>query len=171
MRLFAGWTTANRAALALLLASATLCAVEAAGARRLEALPSSVRASSPKPMPRIVMSGGGGDGAVLAAVARDPFRADRRRPPGRLPAPGTPPPAPAYTPAAAPSPAMMLRLMGTVVLPGGGLAVVAGAEGEGRILRVGQEMAGYKLVRVGPGTATMAGEGTTVVLRTAGAAQ
>jgi hypothetical protein len=66
---------------------------------------------------------------------------------------------------------MMLRLMGTVVLPNGGVAVVAGAEGEGRILRVGQEMAGYKLVRVGPGTATMRGEDTTVVLRTAGAAQ
>jgi hypothetical protein len=170
--MFAGWTTANRAALALLLASATLCAAEAAGARRLEPLPSSVRAATPKPMPRIVVGGGGGDGAVLAAVARDPFRADRRRPPGRLPAPGTPvPAAPAHTPAAAPSPAMMLRLMGTVVLPNGGLAVVAGADGEGRILRVGQEMAGYKLVRVGPGTATMAGGDTTVVLRTAGAAQ
>jgi hypothetical protein len=167
MRLFAGWTTANRAALGLLVASAALCASEAAGARRLEPLPTSARAAKPVPMPRISRRGGGSDAAVLAAVSRDPFRADRRRSPPRLTV-GAPiqAPAAAYVPAAAPSPAASFRLLGTVATPGGGLAVVAGMDGQGRVLRVGQALAGYRLVRVGPGTATLTGEDTTVVLRT-----
>lgn len=176
MRLFAGWTTANRAALGLLAASAALCASEAVGARRLEPLPTSARAAKPPPMPTIARRGGGSDASVLAAVSRDPFRADRRRSLPRLTV-GTPiqAPAAAYVPVAAPSPAAAFRLLGTVVLPGGGLAVVAGVDGQGRVLRVGQALAGYRLVRVGPGTATLAGEDTTVVLRTtataSGAAQ
>jgi len=167
MRLFAGWTTANRAALGLLVASAALCVSEAAGARRLEPLPTSARPAKPVPMPRIAQRGGGSDAAVLAAVSRDPFRADRRRSPPRLTV-GTPIQAPeaAYVPPAGPSPAASFRLLGTVMIPGGGLAVVSGVDGQGRVLRVGQSLAGYRLVRVGPGTATLTGADTTVVLRT-----
>ncbi|HEY0151359.1 MAG TPA: hypothetical protein VGB92_05135 [Longimicrobium sp.] len=168
MRLFAGWTTANRAALGLLVASASLCVSEAAGARRLEPLPTYARAAKPVPMPRVTQRGGGSDAAVLAAVSRDPFRADRRRSPTRLTV-GTPIQAPAaeyVEPGAGPSPAASFRLLGTVALPGGGLAVVAGVDGQGRVLRVGQSLGGYRLVRVGPGTATLTGADTTVVLRT-----
>ncbi|HEX5726141.1 MAG TPA: hypothetical protein VFX98_11785, partial [Longimicrobiaceae bacterium] len=108
------------------------------------------------------------DAAVLAAVARDPFRADRKRPPGRYRMPGeavTLPETPAPVAMEAPAPVYLFRLLGTVVMPGGGLAALAGQAGEGRVVRVGQEFEGFRLTRVGPATATLVGPDTTLVLQ------
>src|SRR6185436_16139998 len=95
------------------------------------------------------------DGVVLAAVARDPFRADRKRPPGRYRLPGepAPPSAPAAMPMGTPAPPVYsYRLLGTVVLAdGGGLAALAGPTGEGKVVRTGQSIDQFRLVRVTPG--------------------
>jgi hypothetical protein len=72
--------------------------------------------------------------------------------------------APAYT---APAPSYSFRALGTVILPdGSGLAAVAGQSGEGRVLRVGQSIEGFRVVRVAPGVVTLQGADTTLVLRT-----
>lgn len=165
------WTPANRAALAALAASALLCLVAAEGARRLDPPPAAGRGAPLPELPEAAAErGAGSDSLILAAVARDPFRADRRRPPGRYRMPGSAPePAPytfAYTPPAAPPP---LALLGTVVLPDGrGLAAVGARGGESRVLRTGESLAGFRLVRVGSGTATLTDGDTTLMLKTEG---
>ena len=110
------------------------------------------------------------DGVVLAAVARDPFRADRKRPPGRYRLPGeAPSPAPAIPMGTPAPPVYAYRLLGTVVLAdGGGLAALAGPSGEGKVVRTGQSIDQFRLVRVTPGSATLAGADTTLVLRSGG---
>jgi hypothetical protein len=169
MNLFAGWTMANRVALAVLAASVLLVAGAAAGARRVEPLPAAPAPRRAAPMPEVApRAGGASDAAILAAVARDPFRPDRQRPPGRYRMPGeAPPEPPAPVMAPPPAPAVVFRLLGTVVLPdGSGLAALAGPTGESRVLRVGQSMDNFRLTRVTPGSATLAGEDTTLVLKT-----
>jgi hypothetical protein len=61
--------------------------------------------------------------------------------------------------------------VGTVVLADGrGLAALTGQNGESRIVRVGEEMDGFRVVRVGSGTATLSNGDTTLVLKTQGGA-
>ncbi|HYR06875.1 MAG TPA: hypothetical protein VEQ60_03825 [Longimicrobium sp.] len=173
MSLLAGWTLSNRIALAAAALSAALCGTVVADARRLDALPRRAEPEAMEPMPRIALPPRDDAGVrVLAAVSRDPFRPDRRRPPGRyrLPGEALPPAAmpayaaPAYT---APAPSYSFRALGTVILPdGSGLAAVAGQSGEGRVLRVGQSIEGFRVVRVAPGVVTLEGSDTTLVLRT-----
>ena len=162
------WTAANHVALAALAASALLCAAAVAEARRVDPLPGDVPAARPATMPQVAARrASSGDARVLAAVARDPFRADRRRPPGRYRMPGEPAPSPGpvYAPAAPPPPAF--TLVGTVVLANGrGLAAVAGAGGTSRLLRVGEEMDGFRVLRVGNGTAALSNGDTTLLLKT-----
>jgi hypothetical protein len=111
----------------------------------------------------------GSDAAVVAAVARDPFRADRRRPPGRYRLPGEAVAAPVAPPTEQPVPVWNLRLLGTVVLPDGrGLAAMAGQSGESRIVRTGETIDGFRLTRVTPGSVTLTGNDTTLVLRSGG---
>jgi hypothetical protein len=107
----------------------------------------------------------GSDAAILAAVAKDPFRPERSRPAGRYRMPGeaVPPPM-AAAPVAPPAPVWNLRLLGTVALPSGGIAAIAGQTGESRVVRVGQEIDGFKLVRVTPGKARLEGNDTTLTL-------
>jgi hypothetical protein len=172
---FVSWTPANRAALAVLAASILLCALAASGARRLAVLP---REGEPRPaaaMPEVVArAAAGSDAQILSAVARDPFRPDRRRPPGRYRLPGQEPPPEApperydYTP---PPAAPLFGLLGTVVLPGGrGLAALSGQGGVSRIVRVGETMDGFRVVRVTSGAATLTDGDTTIVLTTQGGA-
>jgi hypothetical protein len=172
MSLLAGWTLSNRIALAAAALSAALCGTAVADARRLDPLPRRAEPEAMAPMPRIAPRPGDAAGVqVLAAVSRDPFRPDRRRPPGRYRLPGEelPAAAPAYTPPAytPPPPTYAFRALGTVILPdGSGLAAVAGQGGEGRVLRVGQSIEGFRVVRVAPGVVTLEGNDTTLVLRT-----
>ena len=49
---------------------------------------------------------------------------------------------------------------------GTGLAAVAGQSGESRVVRVGEEIDGFRLTRVGNGTATLQDGDTTLVLET-----
>ena len=99
---------------------------------------------------------------VLAAAARDPFRADRRRPAARygesVPASG------------AVASISGLRLLGTAAWPGDGTSGVAAIQVTGqppRVIRVGQTVEGLRLLGVASGVATFAGRDTTVVLRLA----
>jgi hypothetical protein len=171
MSLLPGWTTANRVALGAAALSAALCGSAVAEARRLDPLPARAEPERMEPMPRVAAKPGDPSGVlVLATVARDPFRPDRRRPPGRYRLPGEPvpmpvmPPMPTYAP---PPPSYAFRNLGTVVLPDGtGLAAVAGQSGEGRVLRVGQSIDGFRLTRIAPGVITLEGADTTLVLRT-----
>lgn len=170
MSLLPGWTTANRVALGVAALSAALCGSAVAEARRLAPLPARAEPEAMEPMPQVAPRPGDASGvAVLATVARDPFRPDRRRPPGRYRLPGeavpvAPMPAPTYTP---PPRSYAFRNLGTVVLPDGtGLAAVAGQSGQGRVLRVGQSIDGFRLTRVAPGVITLEGADTTLVLRT-----
>lgn len=173
MSFLARWTPANRIALGALAASILLCALAFAGARRVAALPDP---PDPRPAPTMpdvaARPEAASDAQILSAVARDPFRPDRRRPPGRYRLPGDAPPPEAqptydYTP---PPPAPpTLSLVGTVVLEDGrGLAALAGQGGESRVVRVGEEMDGFRVVRVTSGTATLSNGDTTIVLRTEG---
>ena len=171
MSLLTGWTVANRVALGVAALSAALCGTAVAEARRVGPLPARAEPEAMEPMPQVTAKGGDPSGVlVLSTVARDPFRPDRRRPPGRYRLPGeavAPAPAyvaPAYTP---PPPTYSFRNLGTVVLPdGSGLAAVAGQSGEGRVLRVGQSIDGFRVTRIAPGVVTLRGADTTLVLRT-----
>jgi hypothetical protein len=170
MSLLTGWTTANRIALGVAALSAALCGTAVAEARRLDPLPARAEPETMEPMPRVIAKPGDESGVlVLSTVARDPFRPDRRRPPGRYRLPGEQVPAapmamPSYTP---PPPTYPFRNLGTVVLPDGtGLAAVAGQSGEGRVLRVGQSIDGFRVTRIVPGVVTLRGADTTLVLRT-----
>lgn len=171
MSLLPGWTMANRVALGAAALSAALCGSAVAEARRLDPLPARAEPERMEPMPQVAAKPGDPSGVlVLSTVARDPFRPDRRRPPGRYRLPGeavpvaAAPAMPTYTP---PPPSYAFRNLGTVVLPDGtGLAAVAGQSGEGRVLRVGQSIDGFRLTRIAPGVITLQGADTTLVLRT-----
>lgn len=170
----AGWTAGNRAAAAALAGAALLCVLAFLGARRVEPLPAAPAARRTAEMPVVAArKPAASDAQILAAVARDPFRPDRKRPPGRYRMPGEAPP-PQEQPANAfvpPPPPPALRLTGTVVLADGrGLAALAGQSGESRIVRVGEEMDGFRVVRVTNGSATISNGDTTLVLKTEGGA-
>lgn len=173
---FGGWTQENRIALAVLAASALLFASAVHGARRIAPAPEAGEARAVARMPDVAARApAASETQILRAVARDPFRADRRRPPGRYRMPGSePPPAQAdpagfgYTP---PMASPVFTLLGTVILGDGrGMAALSGQGGESRIVRVGEEMDGFRVVRVGNGTATLTDGDTTLVLETEGGA-
>lgn len=168
MSIFAGWTPANHAALGALAASLLLLGAVAAEARWIEPLPAAPAPPRAAAMPRVTPRAAAlSDDAILAAVARNPFRPDRRRPSGRYRMPGQAPPAAPTMPAAPPAMAYNIRLLGTVVLPdGAGLAALAGQTGESRIVKTGQSFEGFRVTRVTHGGATLRGADTTLVLRT-----
>lgn len=102
-------------------------------------------------------------GRVFAALDKDPFHPERRRPgvPFRLPSEA----APVVT--AAQEPAAGVQLLGTAVAPGGGgVAMFRWPGSTPRLVRVGERVNGLTLKRVRPGEAEILSEaGTTVVLR------
>lgn len=167
------WTLLSRASLGTMAVSAVLAVAAAAEWRAVEPLPAPPRARPVAAMPEVrVPARDVSDGVVLAAVARDPFRADRKRPPGRYRLPGEPAQqaAPAVSaPMPAATPVYAYRLLGTVVLAdGGGLAALSGPSGDGKIVRLGQSIDQFRLVRVTPRSVTLTGSDTTLVLRSGG---
>jgi hypothetical protein len=174
MSVLDGWTPANRAALAVAAASALLCLSAWSGARRLAPLPEEGAAVPAEAMPQVAArTPDASDAQILRAVARDPFRPDRRRPPGRYRMPGEaapPEPQPVFDYGEAAPILPAFTLLGTVDLGGGrGMAALGGAGGDSRIVRVGEEIEGFRVLRVGNGTATLSNGDTTLVLKTTGA--
>ncbi len=108
---------------------------------------------------------------VGAAVAGDPFRADRRRSPRRYRFPGE-----RRTRRAIPVAANRRRpslprvnLVGTVGGGDGkGIAAFRMPDRTSKVIRVGQSISGFKLVRVDRGSATLVSPDTTLVLRISG---
>ncbi|HXO84063.1 MAG TPA: hypothetical protein VN803_00910 [Gemmatimonadales bacterium] len=100
---------------------------------------------------------------VLAAVAKDPFHPQRRRPGQRFQLPSD-------VASSAPSAAatVQVELIGTAVTPGGGFAMCATSGGAPRIVRVGERLGDWTLNRVTQGAAEFAKpDGAIVVLRIA----
>jgi hypothetical protein len=100
---------------------------------------------------------------VLAAVAKDPFHPERRRPGARFRLPGDRAFGVHRQPAASPA---GVRVIGTAAAPdGAGFAMCALMGGTPRIVRVGERVGDWTLKRVTPGAAEFAtaGGGTIVV--------
>jgi hypothetical protein len=158
----------TRLGTAAVLIAALACGVALADAWRLEPLP---KASAPVPVDPTPPAGPRGDrlseSLVLTTIAQDPFRADRKRPPERYR-----PPAERVAAAQPQRPELSgLRLLGTAAVdPGGGLAAFQVPGQPPRVFRVGEEVAGFRLAKVGPGQATLTGRDTVIVLRLAIAA-
>jgi hypothetical protein len=100
---------------------------------------------------------------VMVAVEHDPFRENRQRPNERYRLPGEeipeePPPPPI-------PPAPPIRVLGTAMMPEGGVALLQVQESPPKVYKLGETLFGYTLARVGQGTATMEGPGRTVTLR------
>jgi hypothetical protein len=88
---------------------------------------------------------------IARAVARDPFRADRRAPATRFRMPGEPAPGRLEQPLAGSG---ELKLIGTAVLEnGGGFAMCQAGAATPRVVRVGESLAGYTLSSVDRGRA------------------
>lgn len=155
------WTPSSRIALAALLLAAGLVAGAVARAVVLAPLPSSVPSAGPADMPTVDDRPSVSREAILAAVARDPFRRERRRPPDRYRPPGERSSARRATPSG-PAP----RVLGVAWLPdGSGVAALALGRASARVLRVGDTIGEWRLVRVEEGRAHVAGRDTTVTLR------
>jgi hypothetical protein len=104
--------------------------------------------------------------AVLAAVARDPFRPDRRRAPDRYRLPGEAPAAAERVARRATLPP--LWLVGTASFAdGGGFAALAVHGRAPLLVPVGDTLAGLRLVRVDTGSAVLEGADTVLLLEVA----
>lgn len=105
--------------------------------------------------------------ALALAVDNDPFQASRSRPePYRMP--GDPSPQVAFEPAPPPPPPPF-RLVGTVALAEGGLAVLQVEDEAPSIVGIGESVRGYRLESVEPTSALMSGDGRTLQLSLADA--
>jgi hypothetical protein len=103
--------------------------------------------------------------ALLAAVARDPFRPDRRRAPDRYRMPGEAPPEVRVARRATLPP---LWLVGTASFgDGGGFAALAVQGRAPLLVPVGDTLAGLRLVRVDTGSAVLEGADTVLLLELA----
>jgi len=102
---------------------------------------------------------------VLAAVNKDPFHPNRRRPAVRFVMPGD-----AVASSAAPVAAPPVRVIGTAVSQDGvgGFAMCSLGTGTPRIVRVGERLGDWTLSKVTPGAAEFAtASGSTVIVRIA----
>ncbi len=105
---------------------------------------------------------------VLAAIEKDPFRADRRRPATAFRLQGEPG---ASHRRAVPAPVVpaTVRVIGTAVLPqGGGFAICQRSGGSPTLVRLGGTLGDLTLKAVEPGAATfLTAAGVTLVVRVA----
>ncbi|MFN2567812.1 MAG: hypothetical protein ABR499_22700 [Gemmatimonadaceae bacterium] len=160
----------------------SLCAGTLVRAVRIEAAPAAAVGADSLRVPDVPERGaaaGGaaaigdgaviGDAAIVAAVDVDPFHPARTRPGARYVPGGVGPATPA---AAAPprAPIPMVRLTGLVSRPNGqGLAALSVNGRPARLVRVGQTVEGFRLARIGAGTATLTRPDTTLIVKLPGA--
>lgn len=158
------WSVSSRAALAASFVASAICAGAVVRAVVLAPLPASMPPSDAAEMPTVRDVPPRSPEAILAAVARDPFRRDRQRPPDRYRLPGE---RRSARRAAASSPD--LRVLGIAWLPdGGGVAALSLGRAPARVLRVGDTIGEWRLVRVEEGRARVAGRDTTLLLHLPG---
>jgi hypothetical protein len=141
----------TRVALAVLVVT---CAIAASTLRRaLEPEPSvAVEAGAPAVPATPIPGTGTAAGRVLAAVNKDPFHAERRRPAVRFRLPGESAPSDSLTPAAG---AGLFQLIGTAVLPEGrGFAMCQWGTESPKLVRVGERVGDLMLKVVARGRAT-----------------
>ena len=170
MRIPGRWTAENLAALGLLCVSFACVAVTGARALSPASLPESVAPEAPPAPPssfhrdRSPASLEKLNRLVLASVAHNPFRADRARASGRY---GARPGAEELTPELGQAPAEsvpVLRVLGVAVQGrNGGLAAVEVEGSPPRILRVGDEIAGFRLVFLSATEVRLESPDTTLV--------
>jgi hypothetical protein len=103
---------------------------------------------------------------LLAAIEKDPFNPERQRPARRFRLP------PDRTAIATRRPALptavAIRLVGTAVTPdGGGFAMCQLQGGTPRIVRLGEQVGGWTLKKVTPGSAEFATPTGSIVVRVA----
>ena len=160
------WDRGSRLALAGVVASGALAILFAAGALRPVRFPGPL-----PPAPHLLTTSpdvavpGASDRAVLATVARAPFRPDRHPPAVAYELPSQRRPAVAATP---PSPFLRSRLVGTVLRLSGGMAMLDVPGRGSRVMAVGDSLDGFRLVRVGRGTAAFAGPDSLVTFHVPG---
>lgn len=170
MRVPVGWSRQSIAALGALVLAAGAAVHGAGRAFTSEPLPDRIltpRTLPEPPQPELEPQhrpGGAPDRMILAAVVRDPFRVDRSRPPDRYRLPATSGQLAAEVVPEPVSPIM--RVVGVAALGDGrGLAAVEVAGERPRLVRIGEEFAGLRLVSLSPGEARLESKDTTLVLR------
>lgn len=154
----------ERAGLTLVVAAAAWFGASLWMAFRLDPLPTGKPEALGWDLPEVPTRLTASPTAVQTAVDRNPFREDRRRPPQRyrLPAERREPRRLATAVRSVPSPP---RLVGTASTPDGrGLAIFVGRSRAAQVVRVGDEIDGWRLVKVDGGTATMIASDSTLVL-------
>lgn len=161
------WTPIELTSLGLCVAAlswAALCGLQAA---RLSPLPD----PGPRPprssleAPALAVSpsdAGPPTPAILAAIHRNPMRPDRRRADGRY---GTRTIPEQATEAAPPRPVPAFRVVGVVRSPGGrDLAAIAWDRSPSQLVRLGEEVQGFRLNRVAADSVYLAREDTALGL-------
>lgn len=180
MRAFRGWAWHNWAALAAMAVSGWMAAHTLAGPVEGTApagprIPRDTsRAHAPAAPLDVRAEAVALERLVLRAVDRDPFRADRQRGPGRYRTPAEeaaaaaaaalanqPPPPPAPPPA----PEVPLVLRGIAADGAGRTLVAVEIGGAPRLMRVGEEFAGHRLLSAGSGQARFRGPTGVRVVR------
>jgi hypothetical protein len=156
----------SRVALAGLAGAGLLAAAAVIGAIRLAPLPTAATDDGMVAVRRAATVRPAADSAripevlVLSAVSRDPFRPDRQRPSERYLLPSERRPAMLLQ-----RPVLQVRLIGTVMGPGGGAAALQQPGRAPRMLEVGDSIDGYRLLRVEAGSAALQGPDTTITVR------
>jgi hypothetical protein len=172
---FRGWTWHNWASLAVL-AMSCAWAVMAAGATAapLSGTPSAAPTPASASADAEVEARSDAeelDRLVLASVARDPFRSDRARASGRYRTPGevlraaAAPPAGSMPPPPPLAPMAAIRLHGMATDGAGGVLLAVEINGATRLMHVGEEFAGQKLLAVSRGAARFRGAGGVTTVR------
>jgi hypothetical protein len=165
MRLLRDLSPAGRAAFGALCFSVMVLIAAAYDARRLEPMPRPQSAVSSMTLADPVRPPAALPQAVLAAVERDPFSADRKPAADRYRMPGEAAPAPAPPPASVP----FIQLHGLITLPSGeGLAALYAMGRASQVVRVGQTFEGFTLERITAQEVVLVREDTTLTLRLRG---
>lgn len=127
--------------------------------------PAGTPTGDPRPAPVPSPASGYSFQRVLAAIGKDPFHPERRRPGQRFRLPGDQA-ALGASRVENQTMATTLRLIGTAVTPDGrGFAMCEVQGGTARIVRIGEQVSGWTLKRVMPGSAEFATPTGTVVVR------
>ncbi len=162
------WGFASRVALGALVLAGGLTVISAYDAVRLAPLPTAqtVDATEPALIDVPPRQGVVSESMLFAAVGKDPFRPDRRRPRTRYLLPSNRPPP---RPPAGRLPYAGIKLLGTAVMSeGGDLASLQIPGKPPQVVRVGHEFAGLTLLGVERGVATLAGPDTTLTVQLSG---